>query len=396
MSTAAEHRRGTAAAAVLGAVLRHGPVARSTIARLAGLSPAAVTRNCAALVDLGLLTERAGPVPYQGIGRPHVPLDIETERHIVAGVHVAHEYCTLALMDLRGHVRARLRVPHRRPDDPVEVLTTAADHLVRLHAERLPGHVPLGLGVAAGGWIDTEEGVLVEHASLGWRDVPVRELLASRTGLPVLVDSHARALAQAEQLFGAAGHRESLVHLFVGNVVDAAIVTGGTTHRGARSAAGGIAHLALGDPAIRCGCGRNGCLEATLSDRAWARRAHRAGVIDRPSIADLGEAAVRGCGRATALLVERARMAARAAALLFDIVNPDVLVVTELGVIRLPECVAALRAEVTATSRVCPSASAVMASSFGEDVLGVAAGAVQLNALYADPLSIRSPIRLGV
>ncbi|HUQ54973.1 ROK family protein, partial [Lentzea sp.] len=280
--------------------------------------------------------------------------------------------------------------------DPEEVLANAADHLVRLHAEQFPGRVPLGLGVATGGWVDTEPGVLVEHTSLGWRDVPVRDLLSARTGLPVLVDSHARALARAEQLFGAAGHHESLVHLFVGNVVDAAIITGGGTHRGARSAAGGVAHLALGDPAIRCHCGRNGCLEATVSDRAWAWRAHREGVIDRPSIVDLTDAAVGGDEAATALLVERAKVVARAAAALVDIINPDVVVVTELGVIQLPECAAALRAEVAATSRVCPSASAVLASSFGTDVLGVAAGAVQLDAVYADPLNIRNPIRLGV
>ncbi|MGM1063068.1 ROK family protein [Saccharothrix sp. Mg75] len=397
MSTATTgHRRGPTASTLLGAVLRHGPVARSTIARLTGLSPAAVTRTCAALADRGLLTEVTWPVRDRGIGRPHVPVDIETGRHVVAGLHVAHDHCTLALLDLRGRVRARLRVPHRDPDDPERVLTAAADRLVRLHAERLPGHVPLGLGVAAGGWVDTARGVLVEHASLGWRDVPVRDLLTARTGLPVLVDSHARALAQAEQLFGAAGRRESLVHLFVGNVVDAAIVTGGTAHRGARSAAGDVAHLALGDPAIRCPCGRRGCLEATVSDRAWARRAHRAGVVDRPSIADLVAAAVRGGAAATALLVERARLAGRAAALLFDIVNPDVLVVTELGVIHLPECAAALRAEVAATSRACPSTAAVLASSFGEDVLGVAAGAVQLDALYADPLNTRNPTRPGV
>ncbi len=42
------------------------------------------------------------------------------------------------------------------------------------------------------------------------------------------------------------------------------------------------------------------------------------------------------------------------------------------------------------------SADAVLASSFGEDVLAVAAGAVQLDALYADPLNIRNPVWQGV
>jgi hypothetical protein len=55
-----------------------------------------------------------------------------------------------------------------------------------------------------------------------------------------------------------------------------------------------------------------------------------------------------------------------------------------------------LRTEVAAISRACPAPSAVLPSSFGLDVLGVAAGAVQLDAIYADPLDLRNPIRLGV
>ncbi|MET9232201.1 ROK family protein [Lentzea sp. NPDC003310] len=384
----------TTASVVLGTVLRCGPIARSGIARTSGLSPAAVTRTCAALAEAGLLVEVPQAVPYQGMGRPHVPVDIDTGRHVVAGIHIAHPYCTLTLLDLRGRVLVRRTIPHATPDDPHEVLTTAADALLRLHADRFPGHVPLGLGVAAGGWVDPETGVIVRHASLGWRDTEVRALLTARTGLPVRVDSHARALARAEQLFGASRGHDSLLHLFVGNVVDAAIVTGGAAHRGPRSAAGDVAHLALGDPAITCECGKRGCLEATFSDRAWAARAHRDGVIGRPYVFDLVDDAVAGSPAATAHLAERARGVGRAAAVLFDFLDPEVLVVTELGTNRLPACAAALRDEVVAMSRA--SADAVLTSSFGEDVLAVAAGAVQLDVLYADPLTIRNPVWQGV
>jgi predicted NBD/HSP70 family sugar kinase len=384
----------TAASVVLGTVLRRGPIPRSAIARTSGLSPAAVTRACAALAELGLLVEMPQAVPYQGIGRPQVPVDIDTGRHVVAGIHVAHPYCTLTLLDLRGNVLTRRTIPHADPDDPHEVLSTAADELLRLHAEQLPGHIPLGLGVAAGGWVDPEHGVIVQHASLGWHGTEVRDLLTARTGLPVRVDNHTRALARAEQLFGAANGHDSVLHLFVGNVVDAAIVTGGAAHRGPRSAAGDVAHLALGDPAVRCECGKRGCLEATVSDRAWAERAFREGVISRPHIFDLVGAAVAGQHRAVSCLAERARVVGRAAAVLFDFVDPGVLVVTELGTNRVPECVTALRDEVSAMSRA--SADVVLASSFGEDVLAVAAGAVQLDALYADPLNIRIPVWQGV
>ncbi|MER6876432.1 sugar kinase, partial [Amycolatopsis sp. NPDC000673] len=76
-----------------------------------------------------------------------------------------------------------------------------------------------------------------------------------------------------------------------------------------------------------------------------------------------------------------------AAALLFDVVNPEVLVVAEPGIADLPACRAAVRAEVSARSRGrVDAASRVLPTSFpGRDLLGVAAGAVQLDALYTDP-----------
>ncbi|HVK21109.1 MAG TPA: ROK family protein [Actinokineospora sp.] len=384
--SATDRRRAPSAAAVmLRAVLEHGPTARSTVARTTGLSPAAVTRQFTVLADLGLITEVSDGVAYSGVGRPHVPVDIDVDKHVVLGIHIAHDFCTLAALDLRGRVQVSTQLPHRHTD-PERTLSAAADGLAALRA---PGRIPLGLGVATGGWVDPDAGVLVEHASLGWSDVPVRALLAARTGLPVRVDSHARALAGAEQLFGTT-RGESVVHLFIGNVVDAAIVTGGEPHRGPRSGAGDVAHLPLGDPEVECLCGRRACLEATVSDRAWAARAVDAGLIDRPSIMDLVSAAVAGVPAAQTSLAQRARMVGRAAATLFDIVNPDVLVVTDCGAIMLPEYLATVRAEVGRWSRVCADPGRdVLASSFDADsVLAVAAGAALLNEVYADPLSL--------
>ncbi|WP_202919095.1 hypothetical protein [Saccharothrix deserti] len=67
-------RRATTAATVLD----NGPVARSTIARLTGLSAAAVTRQYA---ELGLLCEVHTRVPRATLGRPHVPVDVERWLH---------------------------------------------------------------------------------------------------------------------------------------------------------------------------------------------------------------------------------------------------------------------------------------------------------------------------
>ncbi|WP_051165907.1 ROK family transcriptional regulator [Amycolatopsis orientalis] len=368
------------AAVLLRAVLAHGPVARGTVAGLTGLSPAGISRHCAGLARLGLLTTRPAR-GHPAAGRPRAELDIATNRHSVFGVHIAHHFATLAELDLRGRVRAQERVPHADAE-PERVLAGLAARLHRFRRQRLPGRIPIGLGVACGGWVDPDAGMIVDHSSLGWHDVAAGPILSELTGLPTRIDGHARALAAAEALFGSARDSESVAHLFVGNVVDAAFVSGGLLHRGPGSAAGTVAHLPLGDPRTPCACGRSGCLETTVTD--WAVTAAAGADM---SIVDLVAAAVSGDGAARTALLSRAQTVGRAAALLFDLVNPELLIVTEAGIAHLPECLAALRAEITAHSRGRVDAERrVLPSSFAAaDVLAVAAGAVQLDALYTDP-----------
>jgi predicted NBD/HSP70 family sugar kinase len=365
---------------ILRSVLEHGPVARSTIARLTGLSPASVTDHCARLTRLGLIREAAAPRRSNGVGRPHVPVDLDDSRFVVGGVHVAVPYTTVSLLDLRGRVVARRELRHRGRE-PSEVLARAADGLDALLGEA-PGCRPLAVGVAVGGWVDRDSGTVVEHPMLEWRDVPVRDAVGARTGLAVHVDGHARALVNAERLFGRARGSRSVLHLFVGNVVDAAFATHDEVHHGPRSQAGSIAHLPLAGGTQPCDCGRVGCLQVELSERTLCRRAREAGVIDGVNPMHVVAAAQAGNAVAARLLRERARMVGRAAGLLLDVLNPERVVVTEVGVLFREDCLAALREEVGAER-----AAAVSPSSFPDSVLAVAGGAVALDMLYRDPLA---------
>ncbi|WP_033285865.1 ROK family transcriptional regulator [Streptomyces sp. NRRL F-525] len=376
-------RRRTNASVILRSVLEHGPVARSTISRLTGLSPASVTDYCARFTELGLIRESATPQRSKGVGRPHVPVDLDASRFVVGGVHVAVPYTTVALLDLRGRVVAEHRIGHDgHLADPSRVLARAAEGLAALLAEAA-GAIPLGVGVAAGGWVDRDSGTIVDHPLLGWRDVPVRELLGARTGLPVHVDGHARALVNGERLFGRARGSRSVLHLFVGNVVDAAFATNDEVHHGPRSQAGAIAHLPLRGGTEPCDCGRVGCLQVELSERTLCRRAREAGIVDGVNPTHVVTAAERGNRVAVRLLTQRARMVGRAVGLLLDILNPETVVVTELGVIRREDCLRALREEVGDAR-----ASAVVPTSFPDSVLAVAGGSVMLDVLYRDPLGV--------
>ena len=322
---------------MLRSVLEHGPVARSTIARLTGLSPASVTDYCARFTELGLIREASAPRRSNGVGRPHVPVDLDDSRFVVGGVHVAVPYTTVALLDLRGRVVGPARAEARDTPIPAGCWRGPPRGCAALLAGA-PGCRPLGVGVAAGGWVDRESGTVVEHPLLGWRDVAVREVLGRRTGLPVHVDGHARALVNAERLFGLARESGSVLHLFVGNMVDAAFATHDEVHHGPRSQAGTIAHLPVPGGTEPCACGRNGCLQAELSERTLCRRAREAGVVEGVNPMHVVAAAAAGDPEAIRLLVERAAAIGRAARLLLDVLNPETVVVTEVGIIHREDC----------------------------------------------------------
>jgi predicted NBD/HSP70 family sugar kinase len=392
---AGDGRRTTTAAAVLRTILDHGPVARSTVARLTGLSAAAVSRQSTELADLGLIRERPVRRPRPAIGRPHVPVDIDTRSHLVGGIHIAVRHTTLVLMDLRGRVLAEQRTPHRNPAAE-EMLADLGDRMAAFLDEHTRGRRPLGVGVATGGWIDPGRGVVVRHTQLDWHDVPAQAVLEEKLGLPVRVESHSRALARAEQLIGShrTRARTSLVHLFVGNVVDAAIATGGTVHHGPRSAAGDVSHLPVGSgstlPAGLCSCGRTGCFQATVAEQALAEHAATTGLLTEAHFPDVLDALEADEPWAVALFRERARLVGRAVALLLDVINPEILVVAEAGIARRPELLDELHTEVAERAHVAADPRrTVVPSSFDRSALGVAAGSIVLHEAYARPLELR-------
>ncbi|WP_405978119.1 ROK family protein [Streptomyces sp. NBC_00158] len=378
------------AAAVLRTVLDHGPVARSGISALCGLSPAAVSRQATGLLRAGLLRELPGPSAHAGSGRPRVPLDLHTGAvggPVAAGLHIGVPASTFSLVDLRGRTLARRSLPHHAGrNDPARIAAGLRDFLRDSLRESGTGGRPLlGVGAALGGWVRPDTGTVVRHPALDWHDRPLAEELGAALGLPVRVDNHARAVAAAEVLFGHPAARRSLVHLFIGNVVDAAFGIEGTVHRGPGSAAGDVAHLPVPGSAAVCACGRTGCLQAAASDTALGAEAVRRGIVPDPSVPLLADAAAAGDPRADRLLRERARDVGRAAALLLDVFNPAVMVVTELSSVLHDEYLDEIRTAALERSRACDDPARIVAPHAGPAVLPQAAATVLLGPLFRDP-----------
>ncbi|MEV0668664.1 ROK family protein [Mycobacterium sp. NPDC050441] len=377
-----------AAASVFSAVRTRGPIARDAIAQLTQLSIATVNRQVTALLDAGILRERADLAVSGAIGRPRVPVEVNHEPYLTLGIHIGARTTSIVATDLFGRTLDVVETPTPSGSQSAALATLASSarrYLSRWHRRR-----PLWVGVAAGGVVDGATGYL-DHPRLGWADAPVGPVLAEALALPVSVASHVDAMAGAELLLG--GRRSSpeavgapartSLYVYARETVGYALSIDGRVHSPA-SGPGTIAGL----PAQSELLGGSGQLESTVSDEAVLNAARKLRIIpaEGPSstLSTVLRAARQGNEKAVELLADRARVLGEAVALLRDLLNPDDLVLGGQAFTEYPEGLPVVEDAVTRRSVLGPRD--IRLTAFGNRVQEASAGIVSLGGLYADPI----------
>jgi predicted NBD/HSP70 family sugar kinase len=132
-----------------------------------------------------------------------------------------------------------------------------------------------GIGVSVPGLVDTDFGSALYVPYFKWRDLKIGERLLAATGIPVVMDNDANALALAELWFGRPEIQEvrDFIMVLVEEGVGTGIVFDGQVYRGEHGAAGEFGHMIIGqDGPVACSCGNFDCWEAFSSGRAAVAR----------------------------------------------------------------------------------------------------------------------------
>jgi glucokinase len=139
-----------------------------------------------------------------------------------------------------------------------------------------PDAKAVGLGIPA--TIDHDAGVAVSAVNLPLSDVPVRDVISERVGLPVYLDNDANAAALAEYLFGAAQGKPDMVMLTVGTGIGGGLILSGEVYRGSTGAAAELGHTVIqaDGPPCQGNCPNHGCVEALASGTALGREGRAA------------------------------------------------------------------------------------------------------------------------
>ena len=199
----------------------------------------------------------------------------------------------------------------------------------------------LGVGIGAPGPLDREHGIVVIAPNLGWRNFPLRDVIADRVRLPATLDNDANCATVGEWWQGAAKGGRNVVGLTIGTGIGGGLILDGRLYHGSSDVAGEIGHTTIDSTGRYCRCGNYGCLEAYASGPAIAVRAREALERDEVSIlprmvggdlelltaATVYEAAKQGDALAREVVRDTAKFLGTGIANLLNIINPDVVVV---------------------------------------------------------------------
>lgn len=250
-------------------------------------------------------------------------------KHVIA-LDVGGTGMKAALVGADGALLHEERRPTGRERGPEAVVATILDFAAELRAigEQRYGQPAAAAGVGVPGVLDEERGIAVFAANLGWRDVPLRALLAERlAGTPVALAHDVRMGGLAEGRIGAGEGARRFLFVSLGTGIAGAIGIDGRVDPGAHGSSGEIGHIVVRPGGPVCGCGQYGCLETLASASAVGRAWALAGGDSEADAADCAKAVESGDPRAAAVWQEAVDALADGLVTGLTLLDPGVMII---------------------------------------------------------------------
>jgi len=236
------------------------------------------------------------------------------------------------------------------------------ERISHLAASLVTGASVAAIGVSCPGVIDPDTGVVLGARNLGWRDVPLGEMLSQRLGCPARIENDVNLAVVGERWRGAGQAFDDLAFLGVGTGVGIGVVLGGTLQRGAQFGAGEVNALPSG---IRNETGGELSIEDVAAGPAILRRARVAGLpAEALTTERVFALAAAGDPRATGVVRDAVSALALAIAWTVALVDPALIVVGGGVAAQGQALLAPLRDRVTRLVRL---RAKIVAAGLGED-----------------------------
>lgn len=315
---------------LLNIIRAQGPLSRTQLTTLSGLSVGAVSQIVGDLIESKWVTE-AGESDSTG-GRRQVLLRLNPTVAYVVGLKLMEDRVVCAVTDLEAtalHYTEHPLSPGHTPEGIAETLA----HIVigALYQAKITREQVRGVGIGLAGVIDGETGIVHYSPFFQWRRVPLASMVAQHLSLPVYLENDVNTLTITEQLFGPGHDVPNFVVVTVGRGIGMGVVISHQLYHGHRGSGGELGHITLEPEGPLCGCGRRGCLEALAADPAVLREAQAA--FDTPVTMELViQAAQQGNDAACRALARSGHYLGLGLAIVVNLFAPELIIVSGEGV----------------------------------------------------------------
>ena len=195
----------------------------------------------------------------------------------VIGVDMGGTKILAAVVNAEGCILASAKIPTKADKGANVVIDRIASCIQKaIDKSRVAPESIQAVGIGAPGPLDPGTGVVIFAPNLGWKDVPLKAELETRTGILTFVDNDVNVGTLGEHTFGVGQNVQNLVGIFVGTGIGGGIIMQGELFHGASKTAGEIGHIIVKADGPRCGCGTRGCLEALASRTAMTKQFQKA------------------------------------------------------------------------------------------------------------------------
>lgn len=177
----------------------------------------------------------------------------------IGGTNTVYGYVTKS-----GKIIYESSLPTKAERSAEELFERLFSDIKKLSKKIIKKYEILGIGIGAPN-ANYYKGIIDNPPNLKWGKVNALKLVKKYTDLPTVITNDANIAALGEMLFGAAKKMKNFVVITLGTGVGSGIIVNGKLLYGADGFAGEIGHTIVMPNGRKCGCGRNGCLEAYAS-----------------------------------------------------------------------------------------------------------------------------------
>ncbi|MDR2772955.1 MAG: ROK family protein [Elusimicrobiota bacterium] len=180
--------------------------------------------------------------------------------NVILGIDIGGTRVKMAIINSNFEILSMGIIPTNIKDSPEKFLKTVVEKASEL--KNYDKVCEIGVGIP--GDVDFKNGILRFSGNLGWKNIPIRDILHKYSKKKVYVDNDGNTASVGAFWLDTKGKANNLVCITLGTGVGGGIIIHKKLYRGASYSAGEMGHITIKHDDKPCNCGNIGCVEVYL------------------------------------------------------------------------------------------------------------------------------------